>query len=136
MKIKPSGWGLIQSIHREGYLGYSVCAGLCLTLWDLMDYASLSMNFSRQEYWSGLLCPTLEDLPDAETEPMSPALAGRFLPLAPPEIVAHRAKGLCEDTARRTEASGETKHESMDLYPAELGGSKLLLHHTICDILL
>ena len=36
------------------------------------------MNFSRQEYWSGLPCPTLEDLPDPETEPMPLALAGGF----------------------------------------------------------
>ena len=89
MKIKPLGWGLIQSIHREGYLGYSVCAGcvwLFGTLWTIARQASLSMNFSRQEYWSGLPCPTLEDLPDPETEPMSPALADRFLPLLPPEM--------------------------------------------------
>ena len=37
------------------------------------------MGFSRQEYWSGLLCPPLGDLPDPGIEPaslMSPALAG------------------------------------------------------------
>ena len=39
------------------------------------------MGYSRQEYWSGLPCPLPEDLPDPETEPvspMSPALAGEF----------------------------------------------------------
>ena len=29
------------------------------------------MGFSRQEHWSGLLCPTPGDLPDPGTEPMS-----------------------------------------------------------------
>ena len=39
----------------------------------------LSMGFFRQEYWSGLPCPPLGDLPDAGIESlslMSPALAG------------------------------------------------------------
>ena len=39
------------------------------------------MGFSRQEYWSGLLCPPPGDLPDPGIEPMSPvspALAGGF----------------------------------------------------------
>ena len=35
---------------------------------------SLSMGFSRQEYWSGLPFPTLGDLPDSGIEPMSLAL--------------------------------------------------------------
>ena len=44
-------------------------------------------GFSRQEYWSGLLCPPPGDLLDSRTQCeslMSPALAGRFLPLVPP----------------------------------------------------
>ena len=39
------------------------------------------MDFSRQEYWSGLPFPSPEDLPDPGTEPKSlasPALAGGF----------------------------------------------------------
>ena len=39
----------------------------CLTLCDAVDgspEAPLSMRFSRQEYWSGLLCPPPGDLPD------------------------------------------------------------------------
>ena len=36
--------------------------------------APLSMEFSRQEYWSGLPFPSLEDLPDSGNEPGSPAL--------------------------------------------------------------
>ena len=44
--------------------------------------APLSMEFSRQEYWSGLPCPPPGDLPDPGMEPaslMSPALAGGLL---------------------------------------------------------
>ena len=36
------------------------------------------MEFSRQEYWSGLPCPSSGDLPHPGIEPRSPALAGRF----------------------------------------------------------
>ena len=44
------------------------------------------MEFSRQEYWSGLAFCTLGDLPDLKIEPvslMSPALAGKFFTTAP-----------------------------------------------------
>ena len=40
-----------------------------------------SMGLSRQEYWSGLPFPSLEDLPDTEIKPellAYPALTGRF----------------------------------------------------------
>ena len=36
--------------------------------------APLSMEFSRQECWSGLPFPSPEDLPDPGIEPRSPAL--------------------------------------------------------------
>ena len=43
--------------------------------------APLSIEFSRQEYWSGLPCPSPSDLSNPGVEPaslMSPVLAGRF----------------------------------------------------------
>ena len=43
-------------------------------LWTVACQAPLSMGFSRQEYWTGLLFPSLEDLPDPGVEPGSPAL--------------------------------------------------------------
>ena len=60
-----------------------MCAQLCLTLatpWTVACQAPLSMEFSRQVYWSVLLFPPLRDLPDQGIKPMSPvslALAGR-----------------------------------------------------------
>ena len=35
-------------------------------------------GISRQEYWSGLPCPPLGDLPDPGMEPVSPVLACEF----------------------------------------------------------
>ena len=46
------------------------------------------MGFSREEYWSGLSCPSPGDLPHPGIEPtslMSSALAGGFFSLAPLE---------------------------------------------------
>jgi len=45
------------------------------------------MEFSRQEYWSGLSFPSPGDLPDLGIEPMSPALAGGFFTTEPPEML-------------------------------------------------
>ena len=63
------------------------CVWVFVTLRTVACQASLSIGFSTQEYWSWLLCPAPGDLPDRGVEPislMSPALADRFLPLAPP----------------------------------------------------
>ena len=46
--------------------------------------APLSMEFPKEEYWSGLLFPSPGDLHEPRIEPMSPALAGGFLPTEPP----------------------------------------------------
>ena len=57
------------------------CVWLFVTLWTVAYQAPLSMGFSRQEYWSGLPCPSPGDLPNPGIEPTSlnsPALAGRF----------------------------------------------------------
>ena len=54
---------------------------LSTTLGTVAHQAPLSMGFSRQEHWSGLLCPPLGDLPDPGIQPasfVSPALAGVF----------------------------------------------------------
>ena len=45
--------------------------------------APLSVEFSRQEYWSGLPFLTPGHLPNPEIEPTSPALAGRFFTTMP-----------------------------------------------------
>ena len=53
----------------------------------LAHQASLSVGFSRQEYWSGLLYPPPGGLPDPGIQPTSltsPGLAGCSSPLEPP----------------------------------------------------
>ena len=62
----------------------------CLTLCDPMDCVAhqtpLSMEFSRQKYWSGLSFPSPRDRPDPGIKPtslVSSALAGRFFTAVP-----------------------------------------------------
>ena len=57
------------------------------TPWTVAHQAPLSVGFSRQEYWSGLLFPPPGHLPGPETEPESlpsSVLAGEFYTTAPP----------------------------------------------------
>ena len=58
------------------------CPNLCNPM-DCTHQAPLSMGFSRQEYWSGLLFPSPGDLPDPGIEPRSPALQADSLPSEP-----------------------------------------------------
>ena len=51
----------------------------------LLSHVSLFMEFSRQEYWSGLLFPSPKDLPDPGIEPGSPELQACSLPSEAPE---------------------------------------------------
>ena len=63
-----------RCLHAKSY------PSLCNPV-DCSPSAPLSMGFSRQESWSGLLCPPPGDLPDPGIKPaslMSSALAGRF----------------------------------------------------------
>ena len=70
-------------------------AQLCPTLYDLMTVACqapLSVEFSRQEHWSGLPFPPPGDLPDPRikhTSLVPPALAGGLFTTMPPGWYAH-----------------------------------------------
>ena len=57
---------------------------LFATPWTVAYQAPLSVEFSRQEYWSGLPFPPSRDLPDPGTEPKSPALQADTSPSEPP----------------------------------------------------
>ena len=55
-----------------------------VTPWTVAYQAPLTMAFSRQEYWSVLLFPSLGDLPDPGIEPGSPTLQADSLSSEPP----------------------------------------------------
>ena len=59
---------------------------LFVTPWTVACQAPLSMEFPRQEYWSGLPFPIPGDLPDPGIETVSlrsPALESRFFTAVP-----------------------------------------------------
>ena len=70
----------------SGYITHILVSD-SVTTWTVAHQASLSMEFSRQEYWSVLPFPSLGDIPSPGMEPVSlasPAMAGRFFTTAPP----------------------------------------------------
>ena len=67
---KPHSVIVVQSLS---------CVRLFETPWTEGCQAPLSMEFSRQEYWSGLPVPSPGDLPDPEIKPGVPALQADYL---------------------------------------------------------
>ena len=66
---------------RACVLSHFSCIRLFVTPGTLARQAPLSMEFSGQEYWSGLPFPPPGDFPNPGIEPvslLSPALTGRF----------------------------------------------------------
>ena len=55
------------------------------TPWTVGYQAPPSMEFSRQEYWSGFPFPSSGDLPDPGIEPGPPILQEASLPSEPPD---------------------------------------------------
>ena len=82
---EPHGWDM-EGSERDNVcacvLSHFSCVRLVATLWTVALQASLSIRFSRQEYWNGLPCPPpAGGLPDPETKPASlniSCIAGRF----------------------------------------------------------
>ena len=87
---------LTSTLNQEKHRMAHSCKGVCVfghsgfshdqttvtTLWTVTHQPPLSLRFSRQEYWSGLLCPPPGDLPDPGIKPRSPALQADSLPLS------------------------------------------------------
>ena len=78
---------LVVSTYRSYFLISEVKSlsriRLFATPWTVAYQASLSMGFSRQEYWSGLPFPSPGDLPNPGIESRSPALQIDSLPSEP-----------------------------------------------------
>ena len=77
--------GLSQSVFNLQYLTLKESESVSLsrvrlfaTPWTVARQVPLSMEFSRQEYWSGLPFPTPADLLDPGIKPTSPVLSGEF----------------------------------------------------------
>ena len=69
----------VSSPHPRAYMCYSVVSDFA-TPWTTAHQAPLPVEFSRQEYRSGLPFPSPGDLPGLGIEPGSPALEADSLP--------------------------------------------------------
>ena len=79
---------LTQDISMHLITRVCACSVIChvqhfVTPWTVVCQAPLSMEFSRQEYWSGLPFPPPDDLPNPGIEPVFPALADGFFTTEP-----------------------------------------------------
>ena len=94
--LKRINWIHTHNPVHPSMLSHFSHVQLFETLWNVAHQAPPSMGFSRQEYRRGLSFPSPRDLPDPGMElasPASPALAGKFLPLAPPGEPRLQSKG-------------------------------------------
>ena len=80
-KINQRQGGNICKIHECECISHSV-VWLFVTPWTIAHQAPLSMELSRQEYWSRVPFPSPGDLPNPGIEPASPALQADSLPLS------------------------------------------------------
>ena len=90
------GWqvtGTTQSLdYHTSLLSCFSLVPLFANLWTLAQQALLSLGFSMQENWSGLLFLPPGDLPDPGIELMSltsPAVAGRFFTTSATSVIAN-----------------------------------------------
>ena len=81
-KLDPSGSGTNSSHRLWSLVPVKLLSRvqLFVTPWTAAYQAPPSMEFSRQEYWSGLPFPSPGDLPDPGITPRSPTLQAGALP--------------------------------------------------------
>ena len=82
VEVKTNSVVFLSLIFNSCCLVTKLCSTF-MTPCTVACQGPLSMDFSRQEYWSGLLFPSPGYLPSAGIEPKSPALAGRFFTTEP-----------------------------------------------------
>ena len=114
--------------------------------WTVAWQAPLSMEISRQEYWSGLPLPFSGDLPNPGIEPRSSALQAYSLPSKPSgkHFLLHFAlnlklfwKNLC--TKNNKKATAENVQGGAGVWSGELivaePGSRMEICPSVSDVI-
>ena len=84
---------------------------LFVTLWTVGHQVPLSMGFSRQEYWNGLLFPASGALPDPGVKPKSPTFGNGFFTTETP------GKPIADPAAAKSLQSFPTLRDPMVCSP-------------------
>ena len=87
--------------------------GSFATPWTAACQAPLSMEFSRQEYWSGLLFLSAGDLPNPGIKSMSPALADGFFTIEPSGKLSSEGKSV-KIRFTMDDSTDERSHQTLD----------------------
>ena len=100
-EVRKSLWNKNHLLRTNLLLFYCclLATKLCPTLYDPIDcspQAPLSMEFPRQEYWSGSKFPSPGDFLNPGIEPTSPVLAGGFFTTEPPGKPKGRLENVIE----------------------------------------
>ena len=82
--LQALGFFLSSRKYTKERVSHSVVSDSLSTPWTVALQAPLSMEFSRQKYWSGLPFPSPGDIPNPGIEPRTPALQADALPSEPP----------------------------------------------------
>ena len=85
------------------------CVQLFEAAWTVARWAPLSMEFLRQEDWSGLPFHSPRDLPNPGIEPVSAALQADSLPSEPEFFHKEEYSFLPPHTHLRQETKGQTQ---------------------------
>ena len=115
------------------------CSVMCDSLqhpWTVAHQAPLSMEFSRQEYWSGLPFPSPGIFPKPGIKPRSPALQADSLPSEPPgklsqipmvKIIPFMSYKSCFSsiTLNTLDFLSDRRTERSDLYQCNISEHKL-----------
>ena len=105
-----------------------------VTPWTAAHQAPLSMGFSRQEHWRGVLFPPPGHLPNPGIKPRSPSLQADSLPSEPqgsPRTLEWGDYCFSRGSSRPTNQTGLSPALQADSLPVELPGKpcrKLLSH--------
>ena len=98
-------WVDVEQSCSQFSVVFSAASSSCVPM-DHSPPDSPSMEFFKQEHWSGLAFPTPGDLPEPGTEPVSlasPALSGGFFPIVPlgsPDIEQRPFKTIDDSMGR------------------------------------
>ena len=123
VKAQGTNYWTVREFPQSSFLSQFLCVlaqscWLFVTLQTITHQASLSMGFSRQEYWSGLPCPAPWDLPNPGIDieyHASPGLQSDSFIAEPPGISVYIPLKLLNEWHKQQQIFPINRHNSRGL---------------------